>query len=90
LGSDGAEALERVCAFIPDIVLLDLGMPGMDGFEVCRQMRAMRLERRPTIVAMTGWGRDEDRTRTTEAGFDHHLVKPVDRAALERVLASAG
>jgi CheY-like chemotaxis protein len=87
---DGPSALERAKAFAPDVVLLDLGMPGMDGFDVCRNLRQAALRTRPTIVAMTGWGRQEDRTRTKEAGFDDHLVKPVDRAQLEAVLTRTG
>jgi PAS domain S-box-containing protein len=83
---DGHAALERAKAFSADVVLLDLGMPGLDGFEICRRLRASRSSRQPRIVAMTGWGRAEDRARTAAAGFDGHLVKPVDLAALTRLL----
>ena len=76
----------RTQLFGADLIFLDLGMPEVDGFEVCRRIREQHLAKRPSIVAMTGWGRDEDRARTQSAGFDAHLVKPVDRAALARVL----
>ena len=83
---DGQAALDRAAAFAADVVLLDLGMPGLDGFEICRRLRAAESTHRPRIVAMTGWGREEDRARTAAAGFDGHLVKPVDLALLERLL----
>jgi PAS domain S-box-containing protein len=88
---DGPSALRRAQAFRPDVVLLDLGMADMDGFEVCRRLRehAPATTTKPTIVALTGWGRREDLERTEQAGFDGHLVKPVDREALERLLHPA-
>ncbi len=84
---DGRAALERAEAHGTDVILLDLGMPALDGFEVCRRLRAQQWATPPHIVAVTGWGRDEDLERTKDAGFDAHLVKPVDRTALERILA---
>jgi PAS domain S-box-containing protein len=86
---DGQAALDRAGVFGADVVLLDLGMPGLDGFEICRRLRAIDSPHRPRIVAMTGWGREEDRARTAAAGFDAHLVKPVDLAALARLLENA-
>jgi PAS domain S-box-containing protein len=83
---DGHAALERAESFAAELILLDLGMPGIDGFETCRRLRASESSQRARIVAMTGWGRQADRARTTAAGFDAHLVKPVDLAALERLL----
>ena len=83
---DGESAIERAQTFEPHVVLLDLGMPGVDGFEVCRRLRASVTQSRPRIVAMTGWGREQDRARTFAAGFDAHLVKPVDLAAVAVVL----
>jgi CheY-like chemotaxis protein len=83
---DGQGAIDRAVAFDADVVLLDLGMPGLDGFEICRRLRASDLPHRPRIVAMTGWGREEDRARTAAAGFDAHLVKPVDLATLSQLL----
>ncbi|HEU4618184.1 MAG TPA: PAS domain S-box protein [Gammaproteobacteria bacterium] len=84
---DGQSALRRAAEFPADIILLDLGMPGMDGFEVCRRLRDQFPRERPRIVALTGWGRKEDLARTAEAGFDAHLVKPVGRKVLESLLA---
>jgi PAS domain S-box-containing protein len=84
---DGQSALDRAAETPPDIVFIDLGMPGMDGFEVCRRLREQSLDKRPRIVALTGWGRKEDIARTADGGFDAHLVKPVDRDVLRRLLA---
>ena len=84
-GEDGVEAV-LAREFRPEVVLLDLGMPGMDGFEVARRLRASVDGGSLKIVAQTGWGQEEDRRRTREAGFDEHLAKPVDMAALRQVL----
>jgi CheY-like chemotaxis protein len=83
-----ADALARAAAFKPDVVLLDIGLPGMDGYEVAQQMRELPGLRDIRLVAVTGYGRSEDRMRAREAGFDDHLVKPVEFAALERILAA--
>jgi PAS domain S-box-containing protein len=84
---DGLEAVAVAEAFRPDLIVLDLGMPKMDGFETCRRIRETEWGKNMVIVAATGWGQDEDRRRTKEAGFDHHLVKPVfDIDALNRLL----
>ncbi|MBV9891204.1 MAG: PAS domain S-box protein, partial [Rhizobacter sp.] len=74
---DGPEALTRADALRPDAVLLDLGLPGLNGYEVCRRLRVEPWAREIPIIAITGWGQDEDRQRSKEAGFDAHLVKPV-------------
>jgi PAS domain S-box-containing protein len=84
---DGPEAVESAARARPDLVLLDIGMPGMDGYAVCRCMRAYPWGKDLAILAMTGWGHEEDRLKTREAGFSGHLVKPVDTAALQRLLA---
>jgi CheY-like chemotaxis protein len=86
---DGVEALAVAEAFEPDIVLLDLGMPKMDGYEVARQVRMRPQGRRVKLIALTGWGQQQDRDRTSAAGFDAHLVKPVAEAHLFRALATA-
>jgi CheY-like chemotaxis protein len=83
---NGPDALDAVRAEPPEVILLDLGMPGMDGYEVARRLR-QRDGRGLLIVALTGWGQEEDRRRTREAGFDHHLVKPADPAELRLLLA---
>ena len=75
--------------FEPDIVLLDLGMPKMDGYEAARQLRLREQGRRMTLIALTGWGQQQDRDRTADAGFDAHLVKPVAEAHLFKALATA-
>jgi CheY-like chemotaxis protein len=85
---DGASALESIRICRPTIVLLDLGLPGIDGYEVARRVRSDAPTSELCMVALTGWGQDEDRRRTREAGFDHHLVKPVDLSALQALLAS--
>jgi PAS domain S-box-containing protein len=83
---DGIEALEAAQRFRPEIVLMDLGMPNLDGYEAARRMRQQPWGRSVTLVATTGWGQDEDRRRSAEAGFDRHLVKPIEVAALRDVL----
>jgi PAS domain S-box-containing protein len=82
---DGAAALQVAAEFHPDIVLLDIGMPGLDGYEVARRLRAMK-HRPKRIVAVTGWGQPADKQRSREAGFDRHLVKPVEATELARVV----
>jgi PAS domain S-box-containing protein len=84
---DGREALAQFAAFDPDVVVLDIGLPVLNGYEVARQMRATAA-RKVALVALTGWGQDEDRRRTTDAGFDYHLVKPVEFESLKSLLAS--
>ena len=82
----GEAALEAAEALRPNLVLLDIGMPGLSGHEVCRRLRARPWAGDLTIVALTGWGQQEDRRRSREAGFDQHLIKPVDPDALLRLL----
>jgi PAS domain S-box-containing protein len=85
---DGPTALADFERCEPRVVLLDIGMPDMDGCEVARRLRDISHPDRVTLVALTGWGQDEDRRRVREAGFDHHLVKPVDLASLQALLTS--
>src|SRR5690606_4195638 len=82
---DGLKALEAMPAFHPDIVLLDIGMPGMNGYDVARRIRESGGAQ-PVLVALTGWGQVKDKQRAAEAGFDHYLVRPVERAALQTLL----
>ncbi|MCI0464501.1 MAG: response regulator, partial [Gemmataceae bacterium] len=82
---DGLAALETARDFQPDIVLLDIGLPGMDGYEVARRLR-QEQGRQAVLVALTGYGTDEDHRRSQEAGFDYHLVKPVELDALHQLL----
>jgi CheY-like chemotaxis protein len=83
---DGESGLEAVSAFHPDIVFLDIGLPRMDGYDVCRRIR-LQPSPRPLVIAVTGWGQAQDKQRALDAGFDAHLTKPVDPAVLERMLA---
>jgi signal transduction histidine kinase len=85
---NGPSGLELVEKARPDLILCDLGLPHMGGIDICRRIRALPLATRPTIIALSGWGRDDDRRRTAEAGFDDHLVKPVGAAELNRLLSS--
>jgi signal transduction histidine kinase len=86
----GTSGLELVLKTKPDVVLCDVGLPEMDGVEVCKRIRAQSGGFRPLMVALTGWGKEEDRKRTTDAGFDHHLVKPVALDMLSDVLSRVG
>jgi PAS domain S-box-containing protein len=85
---DGPSGLTAAAAERPDVVFLDIGMPGMDGYEVCRRLRQQPGLNGMVVVALTGWGQEEDRRRSQEAGFDRHLVKPVGIEALREVLAA--
>jgi PAS domain S-box-containing protein len=83
---NGPDALKVVAEFKPDVVLLDIGMPGMDGYEVARALRSIPDIGRPVLVAVTGWGGPEDRLKSKNAGFDEHLTKPVDISMIELLL----
>jgi CheY-like chemotaxis protein len=83
---DGLAALEKAAAFRPDLILLDIGLPGLNGYEVCRRLRQRPELANTHIVALTGWGQDEDRRRSQEAGFDLHITKPIDPQLLEDLL----
>jgi CheY-like chemotaxis protein len=83
----GRSGVQLVAKTRPNLVLCDLGLPEMDGLEVCKQVRKLDLDAQPMMVALTGWGREEDRRRTREAGFDEHLVKPVAADKLKNVLS---
>jgi PAS domain S-box-containing protein len=86
----GEEALAKMDTFQPNVVLMDIGMPEMDGYEVARRIRKNADFAHVTLIALTGWGQDEDRRRTQEAGFDYHLTKPADAGALQSLLNSLG
>ncbi len=85
---DGRAALEALRTEKPAAAVLDIGMPGMDGYELARRARATPDGEDITLIALTGWGNDEDRRRSREAGIDHHLVKPVDLHSLQDLLAT--
>ena len=86
---DSLEALAQAAGFAPELCLLDIGLPEMDGYELARRLRRHPATAGATLVAVTGYGQDQDRRNSAAAGFDHHLVKPVDMAALEKILAGA-
>ena len=88
IAHSGPEALRVVAEFKPEIVLLDLGLPGMNGYEVARAMRKMPELGRPILIAVTGWGAPEDRLKSKQAGFDEHLTKPVDISMIELLLTT--
>jgi signal transduction histidine kinase/CheY-like chemotaxis protein len=88
---DGVEAIEATTRLQPDLVLLDIGLPRLNGYESARRIREQHKQRgRPVLVALSGWGQDEDRRRSEEAGFDAHLVKPVDEITLRNLLVDLG
>jgi PAS domain S-box-containing protein len=86
LAFDGLAALEIAEQFRPDVVLLDIGMPRMSGYEACRRLREFPWARDALMIALTGWGQEDDRHASRKAGFDHHLVKPVDLATLMKLV----
>jgi CheY-like chemotaxis protein len=83
---DGPSAVDSAESFRPEVALLDVGLPGIDGYEVCRRIRAQEWGKDIVLIAATGWGQPEDRRRSREAGFDHHMVKPIALDDLERFL----
>ena len=86
LAHDGPGAIAAAAATPPELVLLDIGLPGMDGYAVAERLRAAGHDR-AALVAISGYGQDDDLRRSSEAGFDHHLVKPVDGAVLRKLIA---
>jgi signal transduction histidine kinase len=84
---EGAKALEIARDLLPDVILLDIGMPGMDGYEVCRALRQMPETQHKVLIAQTGWGQESDRQKAFAAGFDHHITKPVSLDLLTQLLA---
>ena len=85
---DGLEAVAAAGMFRPEVVLLDISLPKMNGYDACRRIRQQPWGKNMVLVALTGWGQDEDRRQSKDAGFDHHMVKPLDLAAFMKMLAS--
>jgi CheY-like chemotaxis protein len=83
---DGVEALEAAATSPPEAVLLDIGLPKLDGYEVARQIRKQPWGKEMTLIALSGWGQAEDKRRALEAGFDHHLTKPVKISDLNSLI----
>jgi CheY-like chemotaxis protein len=87
MAHDGVEAIEAIKKHRPDVVLLDIGLPRMDGHEVCRYVREQPWGKNIVVIALTGWGQEDDRRKSEEAGFNGHLVKPVDYDKLLELLS---
>jgi CheY-like chemotaxis protein len=87
---DGESALREAAVFLPTVAFIDIGMPKVSGYDVARTLRAQPWGRTIHLVALTGWGQDEDRRRSAEAGFDTHVVKPVSHEELKKLLRSVG
>jgi CheY-like chemotaxis protein len=86
IAHDGKSAVELAATLQPEVILMDVGMPDMNGYEAVRRIREQRIGIRPVIVAVTGWGREDDRIQSSQAGCDGHLVKPIDLSELDRLL----
>lgn len=86
VAADGQETVDVAREFRPEIALVDIGMPRMSGYEVAQTLRGTEWGKDMVLVAVTGWGQDEDRARATAAGFDHHLAKPVDPQRLQPLI----
>jgi CheY-like chemotaxis protein len=84
---DGESAVTTAETFLPDVVLLDIGLPKLNGYEVAQRIRENTWGESMYLIAVTGWGQDEDRQRSSEVGLNQHMVKPVEPAALEKLLA---
>jgi two-component system, OmpR family, response regulator len=86
---DGPSALAIVDDFAPEVVILDIGLPGMSGFDVARELRMRAVTKTALLIALTGYGADSDKQEARDAGFDHHLVKPVSFTVIETVIAAS-
>jgi len=87
LAANAKEAIDAYGAYRPDVFMIDIGLPGMNGYDLCRELKARPDIGAAAFIAQTGWGEAEHRRMTAEAGFDHHLVKPIYLETLETVLA---
>lgn len=85
---DGESAVETAETFLPEVILLDIGLPKLNGYEVAQRIRTQPWGASMYLIAVTGWGQDEDRQRSSEVGLNMHMVKPVEPSALEKLLAS--
>lgn len=89
MAHNGEEGLEAGASLLPHVVLMDLGMPVMDGYSACRLMRGTAWGQEALIIALSGWGQEEDRHKSIAAGFDHHLVKPIPSEQILALLAGS-
>ena len=86
---DGVQAVAAAQSFAPEFIFMDIGMPNVDGIEATRRIRALSLPVQPVVVALTGWGQQSDRDRSRAAGFDHHLVKPIELDAIRALMSGS-
>src|SRR6185436_8750458 len=86
----GLQAIDAVAALHPEVVLLDIGMPGLNGYETARRIRERSDGAAIKLIVFSGWGQPRDRERSQKAGFDHHLVKPVEPGVLQKIIAEGG
>jgi CheY-like chemotaxis protein len=86
IANDGLEAVDRAANLRPDVIVMDIGLPGLNGYDAARRIRELQCDTQPVLVALTGWGQDGDRRRSESAGFDAHLVKPLDDRLLDKLL----
>ena len=89
LAHDGESAVRAADALRPDAILMDIGLPGLNGYDAVRRIRTNSSGQGVLIIALTGWGQESDRARSAEVGIDHHLVKPLDLAVLQQLLGSS-
>jgi CheY-like chemotaxis protein len=87
---DAAGAVQVMEEFLPDFALIDIGLPGVNGYDLARRLREQAQFRNVTLIAQTGWSREEDRNQARAAGFDYHLVKPIDHQRLAEILTNPG
>jgi CheY-like chemotaxis protein len=87
VANDGTTAVAKTAEFRPDVVLLDIGLPDINGYEVARRIRRLEGVRQPILIALTGWGQQQDKEAAAQAGFDHHWTKPVDPVRLQELSA---
>jgi CheY-like chemotaxis protein len=90
VANSGVDGVDAIRTMVPDLAICDLGLPDLHGLEVCRRIRALSEQRQPVMIALTGWGREDDVRASKEAGFDHHLVKPVAPDRLQALLGELG
>jgi len=90
IAHDGVAAVEAAISFLPDVVMLDIGLPKLNGYQVARKLREQPCGKSMVLVALTGWGQEADQAKSREAGFNAHLVKPVDLAVLTKLLTEMG
>ena len=86
---DGTEAFEAAAAFRPEFCFLDIGLPKLNGYDLAQRLREAPATRNSRLIVVTGWGQEKDRRRAQDAGFDHHMVKPVDPDEIEKLLRTA-